>query len=186
MSRMKTMAVGLAALLLGGIGVRLAAGSAEPYTRIGMDAYQNFLTNWDDRAEPVRYALIRTPAEYDQLYQPAAIGGDRRPFHPPAELYRDSQILVVARVLRMPPSALDPAKADAIFEVEGLTAEAGALTLRYRLNRPRAADDAASFKVVLALRVPRAAYRTVTIIEDGKPVGRLAPAEGRWAVPTPK
>ena len=113
------------------------------------------------------------------MFHPAPIAGDPRPFHPEASLYEKSQILMVAHVFAASP---DPSKADQIFEVERVTTEAGELTLRYRLKRPKSDFDAARFKFFLAIQVPRANYRKVTIIEDGKLVGQLKPSEGLWAV----
>ena len=183
----KTLVLGVAASLLVAIGSTwMAGGRAESYNRIPMHAYQNFPVNWDEQTEPRFYALIRTPQEYDQLFHPAPIAGDPRPFHPAASLYEKSQILMVAQVFASYP---DPSKADQIFEVERVTTKAEELTLRYRLKRPEsdadASVDAARFKFFLAIQVPRANYRKVTIIEDGKIVGQLKPAEGLWTVPKP-
>ena len=183
----KMIILGVAVSLLLSMGdTRLARGRAESYHRIPMHTYQNFPINWDEQAAPRFYALIRTPQEYDQLFHPAPIGGDPRPFHPEASLYEKSQILMVARVFAAGP---DPSKADRIFEVEQVTAAAGELTLRYRLQRPAsdvdAGVDAARYKFFLTLQVPKANYRKVTIFEDGKLVGQLKPTEGLWTVPKP-
>jgi hypothetical protein len=197
MRHSKTIVLGVATLLLVAIGsTGMAWGRAKTYNRtpmlkfqrsqvynrIPMLKYQNFLGNWNERDEPLLYALIRTPKEYDQLFHPAAIAGDPRPFHPEAGLYEKSQILVVARVLSI---HADLSKADEFFEVEQVTAEDRELTLRYRLKRPEPDVSDPQFKVFLSIRVPRANYRKVTIVEDGKLVGQLKPGEGLWTVPKP-
>ncbi|MEW5859235.1 MAG: hypothetical protein AB1861_17930 [Cyanobacteriota bacterium] len=200
----KTIVLGVATSLLVAMGGSwMAWGRAEiynrnpmtyphipmnTYQRISMRTYQNFLVNWDERAEPRLYALIRTPKEYDQLFHPAPLMRDTRPFHPEAGLYKKSQLLVVARVFAAK-DFNDLSKVDEVFEVERVTAEDGELTLRYRLRRPPADVDAdvndARYKFHLAIQVPKAAYRKVTIIEDGKLVGQLKPTEGLWTVPKP-
>ncbi|MEP0872896.1 hypothetical protein NDA01_24060 [Trichocoleus desertorum AS-A10] len=183
MRPLKTIVLGVATSFLVVMGsTGMARECAESYNRIPMYAYQNFLINWDEQAEPRFYALIRTPQEYDQVFHPAPIAGDPRPFHPEASLYEKSQILMVAHVFAASP---DPSKADRIFEVERVTTKAGELTLRYRLKRPKSDVDAAQFKFFLAIQVPRANYRKVTIFEDGKLVGQLKPSEGLWTVPKP-
>ena len=183
----KTIILGVAASLLVAMGgTWLAQGRAERYQRISMQTYQNFPVNWDEQAAPRFYALIRTPQEYNQLFRPAPIAGDSRPFQPEAGLYENSQILMVARVFAADP---DPSKADGIFAVEQVTTTAGELTLRYRLQRPasdiNASVDVARYKFFLALQVPKANYQKVTIFEDGKLVGQLKPTEGLWTVPKP-
>ncbi len=183
----KTIILGVATSFLVVMGSAwMTQGRAESYNRIPMYAYQNFPINWDEQAEPRFYALIRTPQEYNQLFHPAPVAGDPRPFHPEASLYEKSQILMVAHVFA---SSADPSRADRIFEVERVTTRAGELTLRYRLRRPEsdvsAGVDAARFKFFLAIQVPRANYQKVTIFEDGKLVGQLKPSEGLWTVPKP-
>lgn len=179
----KTIILGVATSFLVVMGgTSMALPRTERYSRIPMYAYQNFPVNWDEQAVPRFYALIRTPQEYDQVFHPAPIAGDPRPFHPEASLYKKSQILMVARVFAASP---DPSKADRIFEVERVTTEAGELSVRYRLKRPKSDVDAAQFKFFLAIQVPKANYRKVTIFEDGKLVGQLKPSEGLWAVPKP-
>ena len=183
----KTIILGVAASLLVAMGgTWMAWGRAERYQRISMQTYQNFPINWDEQAAPRFYALIRTPQEYNQLFHPAPLVGDSRPFQPEAGLYEKSQILMVARVFAADP---DPSKADGIFAVEQVTTTAGELTLRYRLQRPasdiNASVDVARYKFFLALQVPKANYQKVTIFEDGKLVGQLKPTEGLWTVPKP-
>lgn len=158
----------------------IAADEDKPvkHTRIGLNEYQNFLVGWDVAAQPQRFALIRSAAEYEQLFQPAAVNGSRGPFAPPEKAYATEQILLVAR--QMPA----PQKLESVFEVESLEEQGDQLTLKYRYREP----GAASYEVrnYLALRIPAKKYAKVVFIENGKEAGELNLADGQWAKPAPE
>jgi hypothetical protein len=108
--------LGVAVSLLLSMGdTRLARGRAESYHRIPMHTYQNFPVNWDEQAEPRFYALIRTPQEYDQLFHPAPIGRDPRPFHPEASPVREEPDPHGGAGVRRWPRSVEGGR---IFEVE--------------------------------------------------------------------
>jgi len=158
----------------------IAADEDKPvkHARIGLNEYQNFLVGWDVAAQPQRFALIRSAAEYEQLFQPAAVNGSRGPFAPPEKAYATEQILLVAR--QMPA----PQKPESVFEVESLEEQGDQLTLKYRYREP----GAASYEVrnYLALRIPAKKYAKVVFIENGKEAGELNLADGQWAKPAPE
>jgi hypothetical protein len=153
-------------------------GKPVKHTRIGLNEYQNFLVGWDAAAQPQRFALIRSAAEYDQLFQPAAVNGSRGPFAPAEKAYATEQILLVAR--QMPA----PVKPESVFEVESLEEQGDQLTLKYRYREP----GAASYEVrnFLALRIPAKKYAKVVFIENGKEAGELNLTDGQWAKPAPE
>jgi hypothetical protein len=157
-------------------GTGALAGRAVAYHRISMGEYQNFLTNWDERKQPVLYALADTPAHYAALFHPAPVNFGNRHFAPEPALYATDEILVAGRVMPNPP---DGSK---VFDVESLTEDGHDLTLRYRFHD---SGSKASFTVkdYLALRIPKHSYRKIVFIENGKRIGELAPAEGVWSVP---
>jgi len=146
------------------------------YKRIGVGEYQNFLKNWDETKQPVCFALLQSPAQYGALFAPAPVMGKKRPFAPDKEVFAKEQILVVARVIAMPENL------DKVFEVDRLVEKGQTLEFVYRFNAPK---TGASFSVkdFLAVRIPKRDYQKVVILENGKPVGELKPAEGLWAVP---
>lgn len=147
------------------------------YQRIGVGDYQNRI-GWNDA-----YALIQTPAQYDALFYPTAVMHSKRPFAPDAELYRNEQILVVAREMTAPKDH----QLDKVFEVERIAARDGELAFHYRFNEPTEID---TFSVAnyLAVRIPKYNYKKVIFFENGKQVGELKLSEGQWSVPamTPK
>ena len=149
---------------------------AVTYRRMGIGDYQNFLQNWDETKQPVLYALIQTPAQYDALFHPAPVMGNKRPYSPEADVYTKEQILVVARVM------VAPEDMGKVFEVESVSEQGQELTIRYRFNEPKT-KATFSVKNYLALRIPKQDYRKVTFFENGKQVGELKPAEGQWSVP---
>jgi hypothetical protein len=143
---------------------------------MGMGDYQNFIKNWDEKKHAVLYALIQTPAQYDALFQPAAVMGAKRPFAPEAELYAKEQIFIVARVTAAPEGI------DKVFEVERVIERDQELALCYRFNEPKT-DATFSIKNFLAVRIPKHDYKQVIFLENGKQVGKLNTAEGQWSVP---
>ncbi len=145
-----------------------------PYRIIDGHAYRNFVANWDDGREPVLYALIRTPAQYDALFHPAAVMGGHGPFSPEASLYAKEQILLVARVL--------PGGGDGTFEVERIVADDRRLTFRYRF-KPPASEVRWRGKAFLAVRIPKRPYERVVFVENGTRVGELNTDGGQWSVP---
>lgn len=162
-----------------GAGNVVAADEGKPvkHTRIGLNDYQNFLVGWDMSEQLQRFALIRSAAEYDQLFQPAAVSGSRVPFAPPEKLYAKEQILLVARTMPA------PARPGTVFEVESLEEQGDQLTLKYRYREPRAASSQA--RLFLALRIPAKKYAKVIFIENGQEAGSLDLADGQWVKPAP-
>jgi hypothetical protein len=153
-----------------------ANGEPVRYERIRPDEYRNFIANWDDAAEPVLRALIRTPEEYDALFHPAPVSGNTKPYKPPSRLFDDEMILVVARVVDA------PAEGEQVLAVESLSADGDTLELRCRFTPPRV-PAAYRVKEMLALRIPRRPVKAVRIVVNGAALGELRPDEGRWAVP---
>ena len=157
----------------------IAADEGQPvkYQRIDLNEYQNFLIGWDTSVQPQRFALIRSAAEYGELFQPAAVNGSRGPFAPAEKSYQQEQILLVAR--QMPA----PNRLDAVFEIESLEEQGETLILKYRYQAPAAA----SYEVrnYVALRLPAKPYERVVFIENGKEAGELKLAEGEWVKPEP-
>ena len=166
--------------ILGGGSFAKAADERQPvkYQRIGLNEYQNFLIGWDTAAQPQRFALIRSAAEYDRLFQPAATNGSRGPFAPSEESYAEEQILLVAR--QMPA----PQKPESAFEVESLEEQGDQLTLKYRYREPAAASY--EIRNYLALRIPARKYSKVVFVENGKAAGELDLGQGEWVKPAPE
>jgi hypothetical protein len=175
MNRRTAMIVALSLPFLAA-GLTRAGGEPVRFEQIGPDDYRNFLANWDDETEPVFRAVIRTPEEYDAVFQPAPVMRDRKPYKPPPQLFENEMIIVVARVVDA------PAEGEEVLVVDKLSADGDALELRYRFTPPRMP---ASFRVkqMLAVRIPRRHLKVVRIVENGAAVGDLRPDEGRWVVP---
>jgi len=173
--------VGLCSVLLfAGSSSAQAGDEGKPvkHSRVGLNEYQNFLIGWDAAAQPQRFALIRSAAGYDQLFQPAATNGSRGPFAPSEKSYANEQILLVAR--QMPA----PQKPDSVFEVESLEEQGDQLTLKYRYREPAAASY--EVRSYLALRIPAKKYSKVVFVENGKAAGELDLSQGEWAKPAPE
>ena len=149
------------------------AALAEPDTRpqptlhvIGPGDYQSFIA-WDDTRQPLLCAVVKSPADWEKLFHPAALGlgpdTGRKPFSPPASSFDRELLLVVARVT--------PAPADgrSAFTIEGTGITNGVLTLRYRFTKP-AADAGYTIRDFAGVFVPRAGHTHIVFVENGKPV----------------
>jgi hypothetical protein len=147
-----------------------------PYRKMRMADYQNFIRNWDEKKDPLLYALVSTPAEYRALFHPAPTMPSSRPFAPNESLYEKEQILVAARVMPHPKNV------DEVFEIEKIIEKRGSLSLYYKFNNPEPAAEWQG-KIYLAVRIPRRSYQKIFFFENGKPVGELNTAAGQWSVP---
>jgi hypothetical protein len=148
-----------------------------PYKKMSMHLYRNFLGNWDEKKDPVLYALISTPAQYNALFHPAAVMHSVSPFFPDASLYIEEQILLVARV------AAYPGNVDTVLEVDRITERDQELALYYRFDEQQPGAKWQG-KIYLAMRIPKHDYKKVLFFENGKQVGELNTAAGQWSVPT--
>lgn len=162
-----------------------AAAAAEPqpdktarsYRTLGAGDYQSFIKNWDQQKSPALLAVIQTPAQWEALFHPAPVMGNRRPFSPDPKLFSRDLLLVVARVV--PPTGQGGHQA---FTVEKVGASQGELTFSFRFAAP---PDAKTYTVkdFLGVWFPKADFKKVTFIENGKELGFLDLAKGQWSVP---
>ena len=140
------------------------------------DEFQSFIKNWDDKKYPALYALIQTPAQWDAVFHPAPVMGQKLPFAPDAKLYEKEQIIVVAHVIPAPEANLT------VFNVRQVVADNNVLVVYYRFNKP---ENPASYTVKshLAVVIPKYSYKRIVFIENGKQLGILDLSQGQWAVP---
>lgn len=144
-----------------------AESQSVSYQRIGVDEYQNFVKNWDNKKQPIFLAVIQTPEQYDAIFHPAAVMGDTRKFAPDPQLFEHEQILLAARVMKASEGDFDQS-----FTVESITSQDDELIVKYRYNEPQ--SNATWFvKNFLCLRIPKYNYQKVTFIENGKIVGEF-------------
>ncbi|MDD4357132.1 MAG: hypothetical protein PHN98_07750 [Smithellaceae bacterium] len=138
--------------------------------------YQVFLKNWDETKDPVLYAMISNPTQYNDLFHPAPIMGSRRPFSPDESLYSRDDILVVGRVVPYPENI------DKVFDVDRITERNQELSLYYRFHE-KTSDVKWQGKICLAIRIPKRSYKKVHFFENGTKVGELNPEAGQWSHP---
>lgn len=143
------------------------------YQRIYSRDYQNFIKNWDDENYPVLYALIETSTQYDEIFHPAPVMGTNKPFSLDPEIYKQKELLLVARVT----APLSKAQEDKTFIIENIFINNSELSLLYRFNEPE--PDSSLSKESLAILIPKGDYKKVSIFENGKKVGELLPNQGK-------
>jgi len=118
-----------------------------PYEVLDPAKYQCFVKNWDDKKNPVLYACIRSPAEWDKIFHPAPVMGSRKPFAPEPKVFETQDLLVVARVM----PALDNDKAGAsVFRVQRVGVSGQDLELHYKYDSPKV--EGKTYQVKLRVR----------------------------------
>jgi hypothetical protein len=152
-----------------------AEAKAVQYRIVGPGDFQSFIKNWDDKKQPVLYALIQTPAQWNSIFHPAPVMGKNRPFGPDEKEFEKDQLLVIGRVM-FPPAT------DKVFQVEKVSATAGELVLSYGFDEPKT-PQSYNIKYYLGVWVPKHAYNKVIFIENGKHIGALDVSKGQWSVP---
>ena len=175
--RMHKVLMNLVVGLLAGCASASTSGNPVAYERENLGTFRNFVGNWGDAKHTVRYAVIRTPEDYDRIYHPAPIMWDDKPYRPKPEFFRKSQILLVCRLV----NDLDEKQ----FVTERVEEAGSELTVYYRYSGPTRAPrgNAAMFKQDFALYVPKKEYTRVRFIENGALLGVLELAAGQWTVP---
>jgi hypothetical protein len=138
--------------------------------------YQSFIKNWDDQKNPVLYALIQTPKQWNAVFHPAPVMGQNKLFSPDPKVYEKESILIVARVIPAPGSG------QKVFKLEKIDIDGKTLTLHYQFAAP-AESASYTIKDFLGVFVPKGDYKQVIFIENGKPAGSLDITKGQWSVP---
>ena len=145
-----------------------------PFSTISSGAYSGSLKNWDDKAQPVMCALIRSQSEWSYWFQPADNANAKHKFvhsedamAPKAQYFESRQLLLATRVIQAP----DSVERDQIFTPEKVTMKNGVLQLNYRFNQPLS-DATYKVKDFLLVEIPKERYTTgpVQFIENGRKV----------------
>jgi len=72
-----------------------------PYRVIPMEDFAAFAKDWDNRdgfIYPTRTAVIRNREDWDEVFAPAVVMGDKRPVAPDEAFFEKETLLVVAKV----------------------------------------------------------------------------------------
>eukprot|EP01042_Synura_sphagnicola_P020327 gene20327-25788_t len=96
-----------------------------PFSTISSSAYSGSLKNWDDKAQPVMCALIRSQSQWSYWFQPADSGTSTKhkivhsedAIAPKDEYFETRQLLLATRLIQAP----DSAERDQIFTAEKVT-----------------------------------------------------------------
>ena len=140
--------------------------------------YANFPTGWS-AGTLYRLGLIRTPADYAQVFQPAAVAGNQQPYAPPAELYEREMIVVIGRVAR---ATRNP---DQTLKIEKVIQKGKTLDVFFSFkDGPKSATY--SVKATAAVRIPKQVITQLRFFEATEIVGELKIAEGEWLQPAPE
>jgi len=178
----KIIATTMTCSMLAGAGVGLSGcslffwkkkedASLVPFSTIPSSAYQSFVKTWDDKAQPVLCALIRSQADWNYWFLPVAATRSQRALTPSEEYFETRQLLLATRVIQAP----DAAERTQIFSADKVTMKDGVLKLEYRFVKPL---SGATYKVkdFLLVEIPKERYTTgpVMFVENGSKVCQIA------------
>lgn len=142
-----------------------------PFSTIPSGAYQSLVKTWDDKAQPVLCALIRSQDDWNYWFQPAAVMPGGQTLTPSQEYFETRQLLLATRVIQAP----DSTERSRIFTADKVTMRDGVLKLQYRFVRPRS-EATYQIKDFLLVEIPRDRYTTgpVQFIENGEKVCQIS------------
>lgn len=178
----KIIATTMTCSMLAGAGVTLSGCSlffwkkkedptVVPFSIIPSGSYQSFVKNWDDKAEPVLCALIRSSGEWNYWFQPAATLRQKNALAPSSEYFETRQLMLATRVIQAP----DSLERGQIFTADKVSMKNGVLKLEYRFVKP-ASGATYQIKDFLLVEIPKDRYTTgpVQFIENGRQVCQIA------------
>ena len=162
-----TRALAIALLLMA------QAAMAGTVTTLDPDDYRSFVGNWMPQGAPL-CAAMRSADDWNRVLHPAATMGSTRPFAPPAGLWNDRAVLLIARVV----PAGDSAHAFRLLGVER-TQDAIEVNVLFKSAPPASSSE----KVWLAVEVQKPLPALVRFRQEGNIVCALSPDRGNWVAP---
>ena len=145
--------------------------------RIRSSDYANFPVNWAE-GHVYRLGLLRSAREYDQVFQPAAAAGDRRPSAPDPKIYEKEMIVTISRVIKAP---ANPAKLNDAIQINGIYLREGdverALYVYFTCtDGPESASH--TVKATASVRILKREVPKVIFVEFSE--GKSLDAKHRW------
>ena len=156
-------------------------GQPVTFRTVGADDYQSFIGNWDEKTVPVLCAAIRSEADWNAIFHPAAFGfgsgKQKKPFGPEVRVFDCEMFLVVARVV-----AASDSKEDGLITITSVTANGGELTVNYSFTEPKK-PASYTIKSFAGAFIPKRDYAKIIFIENGKQSAVLDLKSSQWSVP---
>ena len=144
-----------------------------PIRRDDPAGYQNFVVNWNAGTD-VLCAVVRTPADYARLFQPAAVFGGKKPFAPPDAAFEKQHLVVIARVVG--------GDGGSVLAIERIVEKKGSLEIHGRFQ-PTTAKSTVSIKQAALAWIPVREPGPVKFIENDTTIATLDTGKGAWVVP---
>ncbi len=146
---------------------------------MGSQEYNSFVKEWDNKKEPLLYALIQSQAQWNAVFHPAPVmGGANKKFVPDEATFEKEALLLVARVTAAP--GRDSLKS--VFQAAGVTAGGDGIVLSYKFEQPHSKQPFKA-KSFLGVWIPRQEFKKIKFVENGEQVGILDLSGGQWSVP---
>jgi hypothetical protein len=170
---------------LGVFGIAMMMGAARGYpatfpvssqavtfTTLTPGDLQTFVKTWQPADKPL-CKILKSNADWDKWMGAAAVMGPHKPYAPPASLWSDNFVVLIAQVV----DATDPAT---VFDIKRVSSDRQTLAIAFHIRAP----TPASYKIAawIGVILGRDQLRDrVDIVEDGATVcaidntGKAAP-----------
>ena len=156
----------LAAMVITGCAKTTPKGNADYKTMYLSDfPYQSFVKNWDDSIEPVRSALIKNAAEFENYFGSAATMDNKKPFTPTDEDFSNYQYVLVSQVTT-------PPEKDFSFTVDSVVYNDSHLDVYYTYTKP-SKDAGYQIKDGFLLQIPNVEVKSITVYENKQKVAEV-------------
>ena len=145
------------------------ASQAVTFTTLTPENLQSFAKTWQPADKPL-CKILRSNADWDKWMGAAALMGPHKPYAPPASLWSDKFVVLIARVV----DAADPAT---VFDMKRVRSDRQTLAIAYHIRAP----SPASYKIAAWIGVIIGADQLrdrVDIVEDGATVCAIAKTGG--------
>jgi hypothetical protein len=159
---------------LGVFGIAMMIGAARCYpatlpvpnqavtfTTLTPENLQSFVKTWQPADKPL-CKILKSNTDWDKWMGAAAVMGPHKPYAPPASLWSDKFMVLIARVV----DAADPAT---VFDMKRVRGDRQTLAIAYHIRAP----SPASYKIAAWIGVIIGADQLrdrVDIVEDGTTV----------------
>jgi hypothetical protein len=137
-----------------------------PFRTLNPNDYHVFVAPWSPADQPLCVAL-QSAADWEARMHPAALMGENT-FAPPAEIWRDHAILLMAR-------ETNPGDPTVLFKVNGVTKSTDADALDVHTTFTPAPPSTSTMVAYVAVEVPKPLPHMIHFNENGHDVCEIRP-----------
>jgi hypothetical protein len=168
------------------LGVSSMAHSGEPsqeqvkaesirFRPISNNDYAVFPVNWPPEHR-YRAGLIRVLEDYEKIFNAAALAGNKKPYAPAKEMFKDEMLVFVCKVI---PAVAD---IDKELRLEKIVAKGSTLEVRFAY-RNSSNNSTYQIKATAAAWIPKHDYATLKFFEGNTLIKEISLDDKHWVSP---